>query len=97
MLGDEWIGGLAELLVAYRIEHPMARVDDLVSTVAAGRAYTLASTYPLAVPLDEPSAVTPSLELYARARHDTALVMLERLTDVQQALRDRLSRTSGRY
>ncbi|WP_432891184.1 phosphotransferase enzyme family protein [Kribbella sp. CA-245084] len=87
MLGDEWISGLAELLIAYREEHPAARVDDLVSTVAAGCAYTLASTYPLAEPLDDPVAVTPTLEVYGRARHDAALRMLERLEEV----RDRLS------
>ncbi|MFI5693259.1 phosphotransferase enzyme family protein [Kribbella sp. NPDC051586] len=90
MLGDGWIDGLAELLIAYREEHPVARVEDLVSTVAVGCAYTLASTYPLAEPLDDPEAVTPSLELYARARHDAALRMLERLAEVQESLRDRL-------
>ncbi|TCC38485.1 aminoglycoside phosphotransferase [Kribbella speibonae] len=90
MLGDDWIDGLADLLLAYRGEHPAAHVDDLVSSVATGCAYTLASTYPLAEPLDDPSAVTPSLELYARARHETALVMLERLPDVQDRLRERL-------
>ncbi|WP_238151041.1 phosphotransferase [Kribbella sindirgiensis] len=90
MLGDDWIDGLAELLLAYRDEHPAAHVDDLVSSVATGCAYTLASTYPLAEPLDDPAAVTPSLELYARARHEAALVMLERLPDVQDLLRERL-------
>lgn len=90
MLGDEWTEGLAELLVAYREEYPAARVDDLVSTVAVGCAYTLASTYPLAEPLDDPDAVTPSLEVYGRARHDAALVMLGRLDEVQDSLRDRV-------
>ncbi|WP_202872536.1 phosphotransferase [Kribbella soli] len=90
MLGDDWIDGLADLLLAYRDEHPAAHVDDLVSSVATGCAYTLASTYPLAEPLDDPGAVTPSLELYARARHETALVLLERLPDVQERLRGRL-------
>ncbi|TDW23742.1 phosphotransferase enzyme family protein [Kribbella kalugense] len=86
ILGDEWIAGLAELLAAYRDEHPSVRVDDLVSTVAVGCAYTLGSTFPLAEPV-----VTPSLELYARARHDTALLTLDRLTEAQDALCDRLS------
>lgn len=90
MLGDDWTDGLAELLLAYRDEHPAAHVDDLVSSVATGCAYTLASTYPLAEPLDDPAAVNPSLELYARARHEAALVMLERLPDVQERLRLRL-------
>ncbi|WP_133781391.1 phosphotransferase [Kribbella sp. VKM Ac-2571] len=90
MLGDGWIDGLPELLLAYRDEHPAAHVDDLVSSVAAGCAYTLASTYPLAEPLDDPAAVNPALEFYGRARHESALVMLERLPDVQERLRERL-------
>lgn len=87
VLGDQWIEGLGDLLLAYREEHPAARVDDLVSTVAAGCAHTLGSTFPLA----EPAPVSPSLERYARARHQAALVMLDRLPEVQERLRDRLS------
>lgn len=90
MLGDGWIDGLAELLLAYRDEYPAAHTDDLVFSVAAGCAYTLASTYPLAEPLTDPAAVTPSLELYARARHDAALVMLARLPAAQEHLKARL-------
>jgi Ser/Thr protein kinase RdoA (MazF antagonist) len=92
LLGDEWIDGLGELLAAYREEHPAARQDDLMSTVAVGCAYTVGSTFPLAEPLDDPAAVTPSLELYARARHDTVLVLLDRLSEVQESLHDRLCR-----
>ncbi|MFD3399607.1 phosphotransferase enzyme family protein [Kribbella sp. NPDC058693] len=88
VLGDGWLDGLGELLAAYREEHPAARPDDLVSTVAVGCAYTLGSTFPLAEPQE---AVTPSLELYARARHETALMMLERLDEVQETLRESLS------
>jgi Ser/Thr protein kinase RdoA (MazF antagonist) len=91
MRGDGWIGGLAELLAAYWDEHPAARVEDLVSTVAVGCAYAVASSYPLAEPLDDPGAVTPSLETYARARHESALLMLERLDEVQEILRHHLS------
>jgi homoserine kinase type II len=96
MLGDGWIDGLADLLLAYRDEHPAAHTDDLVFSVAAGCAYTLASTYPLAEPLDDPAAVTPTLELYARARHDASLLMLERLPEVQEHLQARLRRGSRR-
>ncbi|MGW7682844.1 phosphotransferase enzyme family protein [Kribbella sp. NPDC054772] len=63
VLGDQWIDGLAVLIDAYRNEYPAARPDDLLSTVAVGCAHTLGSTFPLA----EPSPVSPSLELYARA------------------------------
>jgi Ser/Thr protein kinase RdoA (MazF antagonist) len=90
LLGDQWISGLAELLVAYRTEYPQVRVDELVSTVAVGCAYTLASTYPLAEPLEDPAAVNPVLQDYARARHQAALVMLARLDEVEEELRDRL-------
>lgn len=79
LLGGQWVAGLSELLGAYRDEHPGARVDDLASVVAAGCAYTLASTYPLAVPLDDPDAAGPALEAYARARHEAALVLLDQL------------------
>ncbi|MEU8226391.1 phosphotransferase [Kribbella sp. NPDC048915] len=90
VLGDGWIDGLAELLLAYRDEYPAAREDDLLAVVATGCAYTLASTYPLAEPLDDPAAVTPSLELYARARHDAALVMLRCLPEVHESIGFRL-------
>lgn len=76
LLGDHWLTGLPELLAAYRDEHPTARSEDLGSVVAVGCAYTLASTYPLGEPLDNPSAVTPSLEAYGRARHEAAIVLL---------------------
>lgn len=87
ILGDQWIEGLGELLDAYRTEHPAARLDDLLSAVATGCAYTLGSTFPLA----EQPPISASLELYARARHKAALLMLERLPEVQQFLRERLS------
>jgi homoserine kinase type II len=89
-LGDEWIDGLGELLASYREAHPAVRLDDLLSTAAVGCAYTLGSTFPLAEP---PDALTPSLELYARARHETALTMLDRLADVNDSLHDRLTWT----
>jgi homoserine kinase type II len=92
MLGDQWLDGLPDLLAAYREEHPAVNEDDLRSVVATGCAYTLASTYPLSEPLDDPDAVTPSLELYARARHDAALTMLRRLPDARHAVQDAISR-----
>ncbi|NUR98968.1 MAG: phosphotransferase [Kribbellaceae bacterium] len=86
MLGDQWIDGFGVLLDAYRDEHPAARPDDLLSAIAVGCAYTLGSTFPLA----EPAPVSPSLELYARARHTVSLLILARLTEVSEHLRDRL-------
>lgn len=88
--GDHWVAGLLELLTAYRAEHPTGRLDDLYSTVAVGCAFTLASTYPLAAPIDNPGAVDAPLRAYGRARHEAALVMLHRLDELQQAIRDHL-------
>ncbi|MFF0270449.1 phosphotransferase enzyme family protein [Kribbella sp. NPDC004536] len=83
MLGDQWIDGFGVLLDAYRDEHPAARPDDLLSALAVGCAHTLGSTFPLA----EPSPVSPSLELYARARHAASLQILERLPELRERLR----------
>lgn len=90
LLGDQWLTGLPELLAAYRDEYPKARTGDLVATVAVGCAYTLASTYPLAEPLDNPDAVDEALETYGRARHEAALVLLDRLEEAEEVLRDSL-------
>ncbi|MFG1905174.1 phosphotransferase enzyme family protein [Kribbella sp. NPDC048928] len=83
LLGDQWIDGLRELLDAYRAEHPAVRPEDLRSAVAVGCAYTVGSTYPLA----EPAPVSASLEAYARARHQAALHILQRLEDLSDASR----------
>jgi Ser/Thr protein kinase RdoA (MazF antagonist) len=91
LLGDQWITGLPELLAAYREEHPAARLDDLLSTVAVGCASMLASTYPLGEPLTDPSAVDESLRVYGRARHEAALVLLARLEEASEVVRDRLA------
>ncbi|GAA1119819.1 hypothetical protein GCM10009630_17040 [Kribbella jejuensis] len=83
MLGDQWIDGFGVLLDAYREEHPAARVDDLMSAIAVGCAHTIGSTFPLS----EPPPVSPSLELYARARHAASLQILDRLPELQERLR----------
>lgn len=85
---DHWPAGLVELALAYRAEHPDARVEDLISSVAAGCCYTLASTYPLAAAVQGP--VEESLQAYGRARHEAALIMLDRLDETETLLRDAL-------
>ncbi|MFE7404717.1 phosphotransferase enzyme family protein [Isoptericola sp. NPDC057559] len=75
-----WRDGLPALLDAYRLAHPAVRPDDLAAVVAAGSAYTLASTYPLGAPVHEPGTVDDTLRTYARQRHDAALVMLDEVT-----------------
>lgn len=90
LLGDQWITGLLELLASYLDECPAARLDDLISVAAVGCVYTLASTFPLAEPLNNPSGVNQSLQAYGRARHEAALVLLDRFEESQHALRDHL-------
>lgn len=90
VLGDHWVAGLLDLLSAYRDEHPEVRAEDLRSAAAVGCAYTITSTYPLAEPLDNPTAVTPTLRAYARNRHRAALILLDRLDEIGELARERL-------
>ncbi len=90
LLGDQWITGLPDLIDAYRFEHPTARPEDLAALVSVGCAYTLASSYPLAEPLKTSGPIEESLQEYGRARHQAALVMLDRLDDLRELLLDRL-------
>lgn len=85
---DAWRSGLSQLLAAYQDVHPGARREDLLATAVVGCVSMLASTYPLAQPLEAPQEMTASLETYARARHEAALMLLDRLDDVEEALRD---------
>lgn len=81
--GEDWLTGLSRLLDAYREVNPMAR-SDLRAIVAAGCAYTLASTYPLQAPLEPRSVDHEGLIRYGRARHSAALRMLDTLNDSVQ-------------
>ena len=87
LAGDQWVTGLPELLAAYREEHPAARLDDLLSAVAVGCAWTLASVYTLVEPLDNPAVANASLLAYGQGRHEAALVVLDRLNEIQEVLR----------
>ena len=87
---DAWLSGLSRLLAAYRDAHPGVRAQDLLATAVVGCVSMLASTYPLAQPVEAPEEMTASLETYARARHAAALMLLDRLDETQEALRDSL-------
>ncbi len=87
---DAWLSGLCQFLAAYRDAHPDARGQDLLATPVVGCISMLASTYPLAEPVDAPAEMTASLEIYARARHEAALMLLQRLDEAQEAVRDGL-------
>ncbi|MDH6222746.1 Ser/Thr protein kinase RdoA (MazF antagonist) [Streptomyces pseudovenezuelae] len=88
--GEAWLPGLSRLLAAYRDVHPGARWEDLLAVVVVGCVSMLASTYPLAQHLDAPEEMTAPLEVYARARHEAALMLLDRLDEAQEVLRDGL-------
>lgn len=85
---DTWLAGLVQLALAYRATNPKTPVEDIVSTVRVGCAAMLTSTYPLSAPIEEPSTVDAALESYGRSRHAAALVLLERLDETEEALRD---------
>lgn len=87
MLSDEWKVRLPDLLASYQAENPSIGIDDLASTVAIGCAYTVSSSYPLAEPIHNPAGVNPTLQAYARARHDAALRMLAELAGTPQRRR----------
>jgi homoserine kinase type II len=91
LLGDQWIAGVLELVAAYRDEHPAVRSEDLVSLVSVGCAYTLASTYPLGEPLKITGPIEDSLQEYGRARHQAALVLLDRRDEVRDLVLDALA------
>ena len=60
--------------------------------MVAGRTnqHTAASAYPLSEPLENPAAVTPTLQTYARARHRAAQLMIQRLAEAEEVLRAHL-------
>jgi Ser/Thr protein kinase RdoA (MazF antagonist) len=86
----QWLPGLLRFADAYRDQHPGGPVRDLVFAPRCTLAYTLTSLYPLAEPLDAPDAVDDALRVYGRRRHETAMLLLERLEEVEEALRDHL-------
>lgn len=64
--------------------------DELVASVRVAAIYTAASAYPLSEPLENPAAVTPTLQTYARARHHAAELMIQRLAEAEEVLRAHL-------
>ncbi|MFJ8676260.1 phosphotransferase enzyme family protein [Streptomyces sp. NPDC093589] len=88
--GDEWLTGLPRLIAVYRDAHPAATAEDLLSTVAVGCAYTLASAYPLTKVLEGTGELDDTLQTYARARHQAGLTLLNRLDEAREAVHDGL-------
>ncbi|MDF3140989.1 MULTISPECIES: phosphotransferase [unclassified Streptomyces] len=87
---ESWLKGYTDLALAYRDANPKAPADDLLSSLRVGCAAMLCSTFPLSAPVERPHIVDAALESYARARHGAALMLLDRLPVLAEALRDTL-------
>ncbi|MGV9268047.1 phosphotransferase [Kitasatospora sp. NPDC003701] len=87
---EKWLKGYTDLALAYRAANPEAPADDLLSSFRVGCAAMLCATFPLSAPVERPHLVDAALESYARARHEAALMLLGRLSDLEEALRDAL-------
>ncbi|GGZ95111.1 hypothetical protein GCM10010389_37540 [Streptomyces echinoruber] len=88
--GERWLKGYTDLALAYRDANPKAPVDDLLSSLRVGCAAMLCAAFPLSAPVERPHLVDAALESYARARHEAALMLLDRLPVLEEALRDTL-------
>ncbi|MGY3676629.1 phosphotransferase enzyme family protein [Streptomyces sp. TE33382] len=91
---DGWLTGYTDLTLAYRDANPTASADDLLSSLRVGCAAMLCSAFPLSVPVERPHIVDDALEAYGRVRHEAALVLLDRLPVMEEALRETLRLSS---
>ncbi|ONK13176.1 phosphotransferase [Streptomyces sp. MP131-18] len=87
---ESWLTGYTDLTLAYRDANPKASADDLVSSLRVGCAAMLCSAFPLSVPVERPHIADAALEAYGRVRHEAALMLLDRLPVLEEALRDAL-------
>lgn len=87
---ESWLKGYTDLALAYRDANPKAPADDLLFSLRVGCAAKLCSAFPLSAPVERPHVVDAALESYARARHQAALMLLDRLPVLEDALRDAL-------
>ncbi|MFI0813827.1 phosphotransferase enzyme family protein [Streptomyces echinatus] len=87
---ESWLTGYTDLTLAYRDANPKASADDLVSSLRVGCAAMLCSAFPLSVPVERPHIVDAAMEAYGRVRHEAALMLLDRLPVMEEALRDAL-------
>ncbi|MGD1220541.1 phosphotransferase enzyme family protein [Streptomyces krungchingensis] len=90
LTAPDWPTGLAAAVAAYRETNPAMPTGDLLTVPRVAAGYLACSVYPLSEPLDDPSAVTPDLEAYGRARDKALHVLCARLDDAEEVLRDLL-------
>ncbi|MEX0171550.1 phosphotransferase [Streptomyces sp. LMG1-1-1.1] len=86
----DWPDGLGRLAAGYHHRHPTVGAEELVSLVRLTAAALASSVYPLNTVASGLGPDTPSLEAYARSRHQAAAVLRERLDEAEETLRDRL-------
>ncbi|MEU0649182.1 hypothetical protein [Streptomyces umbrinus] len=87
---ESWLTGYIDLTVAYRDANPKASAGDLVSSFRVGCAAMLCSAFPLSVPVERPHIVDAAMEAYGRVWHEAALMLLDRLPVIEEALHDAL-------
>lgn len=87
---ESWLTGYIDLTVAYRDANPKASAGYLVSSLRVGCAAMLCSAFPLSVPVERPHIVDAAMEAYGRVRHEAALMLLDRLPVIEEALHDAL-------
>ncbi|MEU9270054.1 phosphotransferase [Streptomyces sp. NPDC048251] len=87
---ESWLTGYTDLTLAYQDANPKASADDLLFSLRVGCAAMLCSAFPLSVPVERPHIVDAALEAYGRVRHEAALMLLDRLPVLEEALRDTL-------
>lgn len=85
-----WSAGLATAVAAYSETNPAMPAEDLLTVPRVAAGYLACSVYPLSLPLDDPTAVTPELEAYGRARHKALGVLCARLDEAEEVLSDQL-------
>ncbi|MFM9479818.1 MULTISPECIES: phosphotransferase enzyme family protein [Streptomyces] len=90
LTAPDWPTGLATAVAAYRETNPAMPDEDLMTVPWVAAGYLACSVYPLSEPLDDPTAVTPQLEAYGRARHEALGVLCARLDEAEEVLRDQL-------
>ncbi|MFJ2419189.1 phosphotransferase enzyme family protein [Streptomyces brevispora] len=87
---ESWLTGYTDLTLAYRDANPKASADDLLFSLRIGCAAMLCSAFPLSVPVERPHIVDAALEAYGQVRHEAALILLDRLPVMEEALHEAL-------
>lgn len=86
--GDEWLRGLCAFVATYREEHPDLPPYDLIGSVRAWVCYSAASAYPFDDLASGRALLPLPLQRYAIDRHRALTAVMDRLEDIEDALRE---------